>query len=98
MINPDVSNMDRSESFIAVVLDEVGNMINVTRDEIEAAVKSSGRGSTNSARYFLKRGSKVGRGMVSMCGLPKASQHKRRCCCISKNLINKKCLLDLSEG
>jgi hypothetical protein len=58
--------MDKSESFTAVVLDEVGNMTNLTRHKIETAVKTNGGGITNSARYFLKRGVQVCRGMVSL--------------------------------
>ena len=58
MINPKVFNVDKSESFIAIVLDDVLKMGLSTkeRSEIESAVKLCGKGSTIAGRYFLREG------------------------------------------
>ena len=46
MVNPEVYNHDKSEKFIALVLDDIikAGLILKRREEIETAVKATGRG------------------------------------------------------
>lgn len=96
MVNPQVSNADRSESFIAVVIDDLlsARLVSQSKVSIERAVKDSGLGSTVDARYFLKQGASAD----SLSGLPKSQVHKRRCCTINTKLLDKKLLSGLKNG
>lgn len=96
MINSNVSNADRTESYIAFVLDDVINL-NLTsksRLTVETAVKLNSTGSVTAGRYFLQKGASA----TTLVGLPKTMLHKRRCCSISKRSIDTELLQKLEEG
>ena len=58
VLNPDVTNTDRSIHYIAVILDKYSGVgkfgISTDRCKIEKAVKDSACGNCREARYFLK--------------------------------------------
>ena len=96
MVNPRVNNADRSESFIAVVIDDLlsAGLVSESKVSIERAVKDSSlAGSTVDGRYFLRQGVLA----ESLNGLPKSQLHKR-CCTINTKLLDTKVLLDLKNG
>jgi hypothetical protein len=96
MINPNVSNIDRSESFIAVVLDDLFNagLSSMNRVMIEKAVKETKCGSTTNGRYFLKGDERVS----SYASVRKTQTIKRRCCSINRSSIDKSIMLSFEQG
>ena len=98
MINPCVFNADRSEEFVAVVVDEVvsAGLSDVQKSLKEGAIKESGRGSQIDCRYFLKEGVTIK--ARSLSGITKSKLHKRRCHTINVHDLNKKTLLDFRQG
>lgn len=98
MVNPMVYNSDRSESFLAVVIDDVirARYTSFDKATIEAAVKQSGVGSTVAGRYFLRQDATASTWTLS--GMPKKDLCKRRCCSISKKLIDDNALQALLKG
>lgn len=96
MINPQVSNADHSEIFIAAAIDDLlsAGLVSQSKLSIDRAVKDSGLGSTVDVRYFLKQGVSVD----SLSSLPKSQLHKRRCWTIFTKLWDKTLLLDLKNG
>ena len=87
MVNPRVSNANRSKSLVT-------EYVSQSKLSIERAVKDSGLGNRVDARYFLKQGMSA----HSLSGLPKSQLHKRRCCTINTKLLDKTLLLDLKNG
>ena len=94
-INPSVSNADRSDYFVAMVLDDVLSKISSTfgKEVIEKSVKASGCGSnTSDSRYFLRKGCSA----TTLRSLPKQKLHKRRCI-INTTLVDEETLLTLEK-
>lgn len=93
MINPSVFNADRSQEFIAVVVD---NVLSAGLSQvIETSVKGCGRGSTTDNRYFLKED--IESEVRSLSGLSKSKLCKRRCT-INLNDLEKQTVLNLRQG
>ena len=98
MINPSVTNADRSDEVVAVVVDDVlsAGLSKLDKGSIERCIKDSGRGSTTAARYFLKED--VVFEARSLSGVPKSKLRKRRCCSISICDLDQVTLLDFRQG
>ena len=97
IINPSVSNADRSDYFVAMVLDDVLSKISSTfgKEVIEKSVKASGYGcgsNTSDSRYFLRKGCSA-----TTLSLPKQKLHKRHCCIINTTLVDEETLLTLEK-
>ena len=98
MINASVFNADRSQEFIAIVVDDVlsAGLSLVNKRLLERAIKDCGCGSTTDIRYFLKEDVEIKARSVS--GLPKCKLHKRRCFTINLSNLEKETVLNLRQG
>ena len=96
MVNPSVTNADRSCEFIAIVIDDAlsAGLSQISKGCIERAIKDCGHGSTSDARYFED----VEVECHSLSGLPKCQLRKRRCCSISLSDIDKETVLNFRQG
>ena len=57
MINPAVANVNKTQHYVAIILDDVSKLgVQVHRSEIERAVQLMKCGNTNDNHYFLKQG------------------------------------------
>lgn len=99
MVNPDVTNSDRSTHYVAIILDKESGVnkfgVSGDRSTIEKAIKDSACGNFREARYFLKESSV---NATSIQGQPKGSLRKCRCCCIKKDIIRTDILLRIYRG
>ena len=97
VINPNVYNIDRSGSFIAILLDDddaiKACLTTVNRQTVESAVKHSGKGSVIAGRYFLRQNE-----IATTITLCKKKQVKKRCCSISWDLLDKQFLQAFDRG
>lgn len=95
MINPEVANANKTQHYVAIILDDVSKLgVQFHRSEIERAVQVMKCGNTNDNRYFLKQGVAAS----TMQGQPKANTRKARCCTINKAIVDKDILRRLYRG
>lgn len=86
VINPDVSNKDKSCSFVAIAVGDLVRLgVKCQKDELECAVRQQGCGIVNDLRYFLKPDATDDR-------MSKVACRKMRCCSIDKHHIDKEVL------
>lgn len=85
MINPSVSNADKSSHYVAFILEDLKKKLGVpfSRGVVERAIRDGKFGSTCDSRYFLKEG-------VTTKG-SKRDLRKARCCTIKIYYAVKTC-------
>ncbi len=90
VLNPDVSNKDKSKSYVAVMFADLNLLgVDCQRNTIESVLRQSGLGIINDSRYFLKKDApSVHPGQL----LSKSLYRKVRCCSITKMLLITMCL------
>ncbi len=96
VLNPDVSNKDKSKSYVAVMFADLNLLgVDCQRNTIESVLRQSGLGIINDSRYFLKKDApSVHPGQL----LSKSLYRKVRCCSINKDVINDDVLDRLYQG
>ena len=96
MINPDVSNKDRTKFYLLVMFTDLNGLgLNCQRSQIDPVLRNSGLGILNDSRYFLKKDAPC---VVPGQMLPKSLCRKVRCCSISKEAIDGDVLDRLYHG
>lgn len=90
MINPSVSNADKSCHYVAFILEDLNKKLGVplSRGVIERAIKDGKCGSTCDSRYFVKEG------VTTKTG----SRCKARCCTVKKDVLSSENLKRLYKG
>ena len=95
VINPTVSNANRSAHYAAVILDDLKKIgVHCDRLAVEKDVRRRECGNTVDNRYFLKEGVNAS----TIQGQPKRNLHKARCCTLSKDVLSTDVLRRLNQG
>lgn len=97
IINPEVTNKTRDKFYLSIIVSELTSygFSDLSKDDLETAVKNGGIGLTNDSRYFLCEGVQE---VPERGAIPKALMQKKRCCSIEKRFIQESLQAELHSG
>ena len=95
IINPSVTNVEKSDHYIAIVLDSPSKLgVAIEHSAFVKAVRDSACGNIGNNHYFLRHGAEA----TFIHGQRKSCLRKARCCTIKKDIVKTDILLRLYRG